>query len=296
MYGPSIITPNMHLHGHLKECLEDYGPVYNFWLFSYEHYNGIFENFPTSTRSVEIQLMQRFIREFTLSSFCLPESFQADFNSILQSISTPVVQGSLKSTLHGVDYQQGSLQDLKDWSCNTIEVKKPNSYHLSVFSQHQINEINSLFLTLYPHIPSDKISINSTFRKYSTLQYKGDRYLSYAYRSGSQKNACITLVQHCFDGTPSVRPVEVNFFVDTSFCHQETISEHILVCVSWLREHPAKTEYGTPLEIWWKDLYQPNMLSFIPIQCLIGNCAYMDIKHEEQTVLLICPTKNIKLR
>jgi len=66
MYGSSVVTPNMHLHCHLKECLVDYGPVYNFWLFSFERYNGIFENFPSSTRSLEIQLMWRFLCEFLL--------------------------------------------------------------------------------------------------------------------------------------------------------------------------------------------------------------------------------------
>ena len=136
MYGSSIITPNMHLHCHLKDCIKDYGPVYNFWLFSFERYNGIFENFPTSTRSVEIQLMQRFIGEFSLSSFCLPESYRSDFSCILQTISTPVLQGSLKSTLHGVDHQPGSLLDLQDWSCEAIEVITPKSFHLSVFQQH----------------------------------------------------------------------------------------------------------------------------------------------------------------
>lgn len=34
LYGKESITPNMHLHGHLKECMLDYGPVFSFWLFS----------------------------------------------------------------------------------------------------------------------------------------------------------------------------------------------------------------------------------------------------------------------
>ena len=41
LYGPSAITPNMHMHGHIKEIIRDFGPVYAFWLFSYERYNGI---------------------------------------------------------------------------------------------------------------------------------------------------------------------------------------------------------------------------------------------------------------
>ena len=27
LFGPGACTPNMHLHGHLKECYFDYGPA-----------------------------------------------------------------------------------------------------------------------------------------------------------------------------------------------------------------------------------------------------------------------------
>ena len=40
IFGESIITPNMHLHCHLRQCMEDYGPLHTFWLFSFETYNG----------------------------------------------------------------------------------------------------------------------------------------------------------------------------------------------------------------------------------------------------------------
>lgn len=36
LYGTNEITPNMHLHCHLTECVQDYGPIFGFWLFSFE--------------------------------------------------------------------------------------------------------------------------------------------------------------------------------------------------------------------------------------------------------------------
>lgn len=33
LYGEGFIPPNVHMHGHLKEAVEDYGPVFGFWLF-----------------------------------------------------------------------------------------------------------------------------------------------------------------------------------------------------------------------------------------------------------------------
>ena len=38
LYSIEKVTPNMHMHTHLVECIMDYGPVYAFWLFSFERY------------------------------------------------------------------------------------------------------------------------------------------------------------------------------------------------------------------------------------------------------------------
>ena len=48
LYGKSAVTPNMHLHCHLKDIILDFGPVQEFWLFSFERYNGILGNQPTN--------------------------------------------------------------------------------------------------------------------------------------------------------------------------------------------------------------------------------------------------------
>ena len=49
----------MHLHGHLVSCVRQYGPLYNFWLFSFERYNGILGNISKNERNIEILNSQR---------------------------------------------------------------------------------------------------------------------------------------------------------------------------------------------------------------------------------------------
>ena len=61
LYGKHRVTPNIHLHTHLVECVLDYGPVYSFWLFSFECYNGILGKYGTNQHAVEIQLMRKFL-------------------------------------------------------------------------------------------------------------------------------------------------------------------------------------------------------------------------------------------
>lgn len=50
--GRDPCTPNMHLHGHLQDCILDYGPVYSFWCFSFERYNGILGDYHTNNVNV----------------------------------------------------------------------------------------------------------------------------------------------------------------------------------------------------------------------------------------------------
>ena len=61
LYGSSACTPNIHLHTHLKECVLDYGPPHAFWCYPFERYNGILGQYHTNRRSIESQLMKKFI-------------------------------------------------------------------------------------------------------------------------------------------------------------------------------------------------------------------------------------------
>ena len=58
-----MVTPNIHMHCHLAECIRDYGPLSSFWLFPFERYNGILEGTPTNNRSIEVQIMKRFLQD-----------------------------------------------------------------------------------------------------------------------------------------------------------------------------------------------------------------------------------------
>ena len=61
IFGAIMCTMNIHLHGHLRLCIEDYGPVYSFWCFSYERLNGILGSYPTNSHHISVQLARRFL-------------------------------------------------------------------------------------------------------------------------------------------------------------------------------------------------------------------------------------------
>lgn len=88
VYGKYRVTPNMHLHSHLVDCVLDYGPVYSFWLFSFERYNGILGESGTNQRAVEIQLMRKFTSSQYVNDLPLPVAFQSIFKPLLNRLDS----------------------------------------------------------------------------------------------------------------------------------------------------------------------------------------------------------------
>ena len=40
LFGKEFCTLNMHENFDLMECMLDYGPIYGFWCFFFERFNG----------------------------------------------------------------------------------------------------------------------------------------------------------------------------------------------------------------------------------------------------------------
>ena len=85
----------MHLRCHLKECVEDYGPVYSFWCFAFERYNGILGSTTTNNRSIEIQLMTKFLSEQFVANVALPKEFSETFTSFFKKYQTSLMSESV---------------------------------------------------------------------------------------------------------------------------------------------------------------------------------------------------------
>lgn len=92
LLGKDFVTPNMHLHNHLLECINDFGPVYSFWLFSFERYNGILGDFTTNNKNIEAELMKKFL----ILNYSFNLELEEEEESFLASIKEPQVQGSLQ--------------------------------------------------------------------------------------------------------------------------------------------------------------------------------------------------------
>ena len=75
--GKNAITPNIHLYLHIKECVENYGSIYGFWLFIFKRFNGILGSDQTNGRGI----MRKFTTSGVLSKmkFFLPKQYEEFF-------------------------------------------------------------------------------------------------------------------------------------------------------------------------------------------------------------------------
>ena len=84
LYGSIAVTPNMHLHTHLVECIIDYEPMHSVWLYSFERMNGVLGSVNTNQRSVEIQLMRKMSQCQAIAIFERPELYSDIFVRVFE--------------------------------------------------------------------------------------------------------------------------------------------------------------------------------------------------------------------
>ena len=143
----------MHLHVHLKECIFDYGPVYAFWCFAFERFNGMLGAFPTNSKQTEPQLMQTFLLQQEVFSCQMPNPFSSlNFNndqsligSFLQKVSsTPANSLQLQSLSH---YTIGR-SDYEIRPCHNIWALPPLKEH--ILHNSATSDVSLMNEQLYP--------------------------------------------------------------------------------------------------------------------------------------------------
>ena len=283
LYGEQAITPNMHMHGHLKNDLLDYGPMHEFWLFSFERYNGILGKQPSNNRAIEPQLMQRFLRDNVASSFLYPGEFKEDFQQICESVSAERLVGSVLDTI------------------TTNNFKLPTKCTRGVLSSSEVDALKQLYLRYGNHESTATCVVNSIFLKYSSVTINGREFRSSGKRT---KNQAITLTSWDDNlyGNPltplpdsnrqdsNVRPVNIHYFMKVSFNFNMSISSFLFAYVSWFYPHPHRHALGKPAELWCHSMFESfGLHSFVPIDRLSCRCAHGVKTYCDEPLLAIVP-------
>ena len=279
-YGKHVITPNMHLHGHYKEMLFDYGPSQELWLFSYERYNGILGSQPNNNKVIEPQLMQRFIRDNYSISLSCPNEFREEFAKF--DFPDRII-GSVRETL---------MPD------NVDKVILPSKYSRKVLDRTSQENICMLYCKIYPNTRIDEVIVNSIIMKYESVCFKGKTF------SISRKKDVPYIVQAQWNenlfGTPptslprsdmptaNIRPINVKYYFNATFKAKDKSCTITFAHALWLLPHSQRHAIGEPAELWNNGLYECRG-SYIPIDHLLCRCAHGLMQHHHETLMVVIP-------
>ena len=176
-YGRKEVRINMRLHCHLKECIENYGPVYSFWCFAFERYNGILGSTSSNNRSIEIQLMRKFLCEQFVFNVSLPEehseTFTASFNRYQTSqLSTDKVPVGSSALFHMSTH--GQLGACIDWSDITY-ITLPSAYKFVQLDSDDRQLLAETYQAMYPDKHILPGMVGEVCRKYSSVLLAGEK-------------------------------------------------------------------------------------------------------------------------
>lgn len=291
IYGNSAITPNMHMHCHLKDVVLDFGPVYGFWLFAYERYNGILQHQPSSNRSVEIEVMRRFIADNIAYAFQPPDLFCDEFAGLCDL--SPAATGSLLLTSTSPEEKSNLL---------TL----PSSYTYHVLAEYQIELVKKM-LSLFLKRSPDEISVNSMCRRFKTILIDNLKFkctVAMAHWNHSVYGQFPTPLPAASEivnpSDATFRPFKILYFAAASYSVDSEggtcTRQFTHAVVSWFKPHSSQFILGKPAQVWCADLFErkSGIYSFIPLDDLcfitIKQCIHTKMKINDcDDVLVVVP-------
>lgn len=297
LHGSENVTPNMHLHTHLFECIKDYGPIYSFWLFSFERYNGMLGGYKTNQRSVELQLMRRFMSDLQLYDIAIPEECMSED---LGFLLTDDEAGTLKdvSALHSAQYLEivqasnGSLATFPRELWSFLDVYNPGGVmSMEYLEGFELRYLAECYCTMYPGETYTRSNISAAVQRYSQMKVGNEIFGS---RNSRSKRSSYIRAKWCGRNgkidAASLRPGVVSHFIKHSVSIGGSFKPHYFAVVDWFESHPSRDLLGDPIELWCHDLHEAfGSASYLPVQMIHSKFVAAKDSFNEETLLVVMP-------
>ena len=299
LYGNLSVTPNMHLHTHLADCVFDYGPISGFWLFSFERYNGILGDFCTNNKSVELQLMPKFAKDQAICDLEFPERFGAELQPLLSKFKN-------NSCSNLLFVNRGVILRLLTLADGAIDLANELWFDVSSFSfggphtvekvdQDELAYLKEVYEIFFPNISSSIIP--AFYDKYASVECAGENYGS----RFSRLNRSAYIVAKWADqyggnishDNAELRPGAVLYYIKQTVTIGEHVGTFCFARVQWFQYHPHRFHCGTSgvvPEVWCANLFDCfGASAFLPIQRISGKFLPGYDKVAGENVLFVVP-------
>ena len=259
VYGKWAVTINYHMSLHIPDLIIDQGPPQAFWCFAYERMNGTLSRTPNSNRLIEVEVMDRHLRDYTFCSYSMPTE---DVPRSLREILYEDEEVQIPSTLHShwiishflmtiperrFSRQQGiDKGDVVDWPLEMLHPSKKNVRITPDFHEEIKTFFHGLYGAGFTYAPP-------RIHKYGRCTVNGQTFSS---NLNSTDRSCI--VKSMFvDNTNKLEPYFgiVRFFFTVTPVIQGQPKFHNLAYVTWLKFRGSTPEPLSHLHTVTKDLY-----------------------------------------
>ena len=278
LYGSGVITPNMHMHGHLANCVEHYGPIFSFWLFSFERYNGILGKFANNKKDIEVQLMRKFL------AITHTKSISSDLVSYIHN--NPVAAQLATNDLMSVDSESferlisketyfAPLLSISSVKWNNSDVYLPKKCSLVSLDKDDVNFLVSVYSVLFPHCSFSSDTLPLVCRKYPYVHIGLERF---GHRSDQKKcyilAAWANTTGHINTESYILRPGLIKHFLHHSCTmpvkagsSSEVTLETTFAVVQWFGFTPRSDQsFLSPLVEFSNDLIPSGPATFLPVK------------------------------
>ena len=243
LYGKEAITPNMHLHGHLKEC--------QMWVHcthsGVSHLNvGILEKMKKSWHAPEQQLIHKFSNLQTLASTILPSDLPQErvqiFTQARTALPDPIISG-----LTVLSCEQNLMCFPKEKQCFQHVVPPVREKFMI---DHQRKDLTQMYHAIY--VAENVVHIPLRCTEYN--QIKVLEQICTSTKSRTTRSAVIIAIWPHLSGIltstrPQVQDIRVgvieNFFIHTPKLKQRNADNnvilqqpHLLASIKWYQDHP----------------------------------------------------------
>ena len=246
IYGMESCTPNMHLHLHLKDCIKNFGPVYGFWAFSFERYNGILGAYHTNNRSVTITMMRKFIDGVRIVS---------TYQQLQVEDLPPLSDFELMNEKSIASYAELAVIRSKDvLTENDLEITVHSLIAVPKLDSLSEYEKEKLAAAIAKHFPQRRILQLSKFTKsFDRVKLGKETICTEDYRKGASPDR---FVMTRIDGNVhNLQPAVVCKILIPDVSFQDINEEPLQMMFLKLRlfeEHDKKRYYGerSPMTVW----------------------------------------------
>ena len=223
---------------------------------------------PNNNRSLEIQLMRKFLCDFQWSALGLPDDLSNQFLPHIQACFPNYVGSLLDTTSCSPD-----RMTVQSWVFDESKYVLPKRSTLHAFHDDMIPSLNDLYSKLCNTMDSTCLSIPLCYSTFSSVKCIDNRN----YQCSTRTSKVLYMVHWVFgnpensDGFPfqfeELRPVEIESLIKHTIQQGDTYLTYLLAQVKWLKYHPDRYKYGKPLQVWHKSEY-------LTLLCVLYPCNF----------------------